>query len=224
MESRRDTTKWLTLSLSLLYPTKIPLSSECSQWSQLRFVVYSLNWIPGWMRDRSREKGSEPCFLDHISVIWGNDPLTLLASHWDGDFHLGPLGMLMEALCGISGHLEDWNTCLALFSVSPGSTAAWICKTLQVLATYNHEVLYNMHLPLSSFALFGKCTRPSYNFRFKKQQPCKGIWGIAGQWQWYFKVQNLCDRHFVGVARYTLAELPACGDLKQENEEHMGLP
>ena len=109
---------WLTLSLSLLYPTKIPLSSECSQWSQLRFMVYSLNWIPGWMRDHSREKGSEPCFLDHISVIWGSAPLTLLASHWDGDSHLGPLGMLMEALCGISGHLEDWNTSLSPFRIA----------------------------------------------------------------------------------------------------------
>ena len=118
MESQRDTTKWLTLSLSLLYPTKIPLSSECSQWSQLRFMVYSLNWIPGWMRDHSREKGSEPCFLDHISVIWGSAPLTLFASHWDGDSHLGPLGMLMEALCGISGHLEDWNTSLSPFRIA----------------------------------------------------------------------------------------------------------
>lgn len=51
-----------------------------------------------------------------------------------------------------------------------------------------------------------------------------GTWEMAGQWQWYFKVQNLCDKHFVGVARYTLAELtesqpvPACGDLKESNK------
>lgn len=129
----------------------------------------------------------------------------------------------IRAFRGLEHLTLSVQNCLASLAVSPGSTAAWICKALQVLAAYNHQALYNIHLSLCPFALFGKCTRPSYNFHFKKQQPCKEIWEIAGQWQWYFKVQNLCDRHFVGVARYTLAELPACGDLKQENEEHVGL-
>ena len=181
------------------------------------------------MRDHGREKGSEPCFLYHISVIWGNAPLTLLASHWDGDSHLGPLGMLTEALCDTSGHLEDWNTSLSLFRIAlPHSLCLLGALQLDYVRLWRCSLpttikYFTTYICLCSFALFGKCTRLSYNFHFKKQQSCKEIWEIAGQWQWYFKVQNLCDRHFVGVARYTLAELPACGDQKQENEEHVGL-
>ena len=54
----------------------------------------------------------------------------------------------IRAFRGLEHLTFSVQNCLASLSVSPGSTAAWLCKALKVLAAYNHQVLYSIHLSL----------------------------------------------------------------------------